>query len=181
VLAACGDDSGAGGDAAGEAPATTAAAPLPATGAVVIDQVDPATITGNYADGTDVAPGAVMAMGPLTVSVEGITAGASAPSEEGGTAGSVAVSLVVDNPSGDAMAGPDVYGICVDDGRIGFLELGSEYESLAGLPPGGQLAGSALVRVPVDCADFIVQIRVLAVTPGGDHIADVIVPPNALP
>ncbi|MEL7209097.1 MAG: cytochrome-c peroxidase, partial [Actinomycetota bacterium] len=44
VLAACGDDSGAGGDAAGEAPATTAAVPPSSDGALA-PAVIPSTLT----------------------------------------------------------------------------------------------------------------------------------------
>jgi hypothetical protein len=160
---ACGDDGGSDPSTTEGDPDVTSDDGGPtSTVDVVVPQTDPA-LAGVYLEGEPVAVGAVAEMGPLIVTVEDIGA------DTGN--GSLSVQMRTENPSADAQSGPDVYSVCTEDGRFALASADSEIQSLETLDPGSTSAGVAEIEVPQDCGDLVVQVRVLAVTPGGDHIA----------
>jgi hypothetical protein len=103
-------------------------------------------------------------MGRLVATVEDI--------EVGGADGAVSVRMTTENPSTDPQVGAGVYSVCTAAGRFGVPTADSEIQSLETLEPGENVTGVAEIEVPEDCGDVVVQVRVLAVTPGGDHIAE---------
>ncbi len=140
---------------------------------IVIAPSDPGAAT-SYVSGERVAFRQPALIGPVVVTVGEIVPGEAL---ETGTP-TIAVAVTFANTVDASVAGPDVYVVCGDDGRLGFPVPESEIQSLTTLASGEAVAGTVTIEAVADCAEPLLQVRVLPRDGGNDPIAEYEIPPE---
>lgn len=137
---------------------------------VVVEPSDPSDALP-YVPGARIDVGTSALLGPVNITVTTISPGEPVDGDP-----TVNVQVIFANEHTGTIAGPDFSVVCADDGRFGLPTDVSTVQSLATLEAGQAVGGAVSIVVPTDCAEALVQIRVLPLEVGNDYIAEYALP-----